>query len=151
MAIRIGKMQDSNLKAKHLFDIKRKLVCSADYFHKHVPPKKPEALSNWHWIKLSMLPAERTLYKSKKEYISIHYDKFTSVNSVELMTQLCIHGGGLATPPDFLIDKLIKQGELIEIFTQWQVEPIPVYAVWPQNSFSNSNAMLFLKFINQGA
>ncbi|MCG8429502.1 MAG: LysR substrate-binding domain-containing protein, partial [Chromatiales bacterium] len=59
--------------------------------------------------------------------------------SVEAMTQFCLLGSGLATPPLFLIEEALDRGELVEVLPEWRVDPIPVFAVWPANASSNNN------------
>jgi len=55
--------------------------------------------------------------------------------------------GGLINRPDFLIEREIKSNVLVELLPNWQVEPIPLYAVWPSNVFQNSSAKLLLDFL----
>ncbi len=94
-----------------------------------------------------MLPNNRTLVNSTGEKCEISFESNISVNSVEAMTQLCINGAGIATPPDFLIEREIKNNDLIELLPNWQVEPIPLYAVWPSNIFQNSSAKRLVDFL----
>ncbi|NIB41741.1 LysR family transcriptional regulator [Pseudomaricurvus alkylphenolicus] len=145
LAFRIGAMEDSAIKSRRLGNIERKLVCSADYYHRHTPPKTPRDLSDWQWIRLSMLPRERTLKKPGRKPVTVQFVNCVSVNSVELMTQFCRFGLGVATPPDYLVDEAITESELVELLPDWSVDPIPVYAVWPENVSAHSNAMLLLK------
>ncbi|NQZ90265.1 MAG: LysR family transcriptional regulator [Colwellia sp.] len=147
LAFRAGAMDDSNLKSKRIGEINRKLVCSSDYFQEHIPPTSPKSLTTWNWIKLDMLPNHRTLINSVGDKCEINFDSNISVNSVEAMTQLCINGAGIATPPDYLIDKEIENNTLIELLPNWQVEPIALYAVWPNNVFQNSCTKRLLDFL----
>ena len=145
LAFRIGAMQDSAIKSRRLGKIERKLVCSADYYRRHTAPKTPRDLSDWQWIRLSMLPRERTLKKSGRKPATVQFENCVSVNSVELMTQFCRFGLGVATPPGFLVNDALAEGELVELLPDWSVDSIPVYAVWPENVSVHSNAMLLLR------
>jgi DNA-binding transcriptional LysR family regulator len=147
LAFRAGSMSDSNLKSKRIGEINRKLVCSYDYWKDSIPPTSPDNLTTWKWIKLDMLPNHRTLINSAGVKCEINFESNISVNSVEAMTQLCINGAGIATPPDYLIEKEIENNTLIELLPNWQVEPIPLYAVWPNNVFNNSGAKRLLDFL----
>ena len=71
-----------------------------------------------------------------------------SVNNIDAMLQLCSEGMGLATPPAFLVEKLVNRGSLIEVLADWQVESIPVYAVWPGNSVRNRIAQKFVELVS---
>jgi len=147
LAIRAGSMDDSSLKSKRIGEINRKLVCSYDYWKEKKNPFSIHDLTQWNWIKLEMLPNHRTLVNSEGEKCEISFESNISVNSVEAMTQLCINGLGIATPPDYLIEREIKNNLLIELLPNWQVEPIPLYAVWPNNVSQNSNVKRLLAFI----
>jgi len=147
LAFRAGEMGDSDLMCKRVGEINRKLVCAYDYWKENKKPTSLLDLAKWNWIKLDMLPNYRTLINSDGEKNEIYFESNISVNSVEAMTQLCIHGAGVATPPDFLIESEIKNNVLVELLPNWQVEPIPLYAVWPSNVFQNSGAKRLLDFL----
>lgn len=146
LAIRAGDMDDSNLKSRKLGSIRRKLVCTPDYLASRENPKDPRELKTWEWIKLSMLPDERILRKQKKVRRLQMFNHVT-VDNVEAMTQFCLNGAGLATPPDYLVQQALELGELIEVLPDWKVDPIPVYAVWHGNVTPDSNIRRLLDFI----
>lgn len=144
LAIRVGQMEDSTLKARQIGEIPRRLVCAPEYLRQQTSPGGPGDLSHWQWIKLAMLPDSRTLIGPDNTPVECTFSPHTVVNTVELMTQFCIHGLGLATPPDFLIEPALKTGALVEPLPGWRVAPIPVYAVWPANVSESSNTRLLL-------
>ena len=148
IALRIGDMEDSSLKSKRIGQVERKLVCSPDYRAQQVEPNHPQDLASWHWIKLAMLPSSRTLINMDKQSQQISFNSHLTVDNVEAMTQFCILGLGLATPPDFLVEEQLISGTLIEVLQEWQVEPIPLYAVWHANASDNSNIRRLLNFLN---
>lgn len=147
LAFRAGEMEDSNLIAKRVGEINRKLVCSYNYWEENLKPASPQDLARCNWIRLDMLPNRRTLVNSKGEKSNIVFESNINVNSVEAMTQFCINGVGIATPPDFLVETEINNKVLIELLPTWKVEPIPLYAVWPSNVFQNNNAKRLLAFL----
>jgi len=150
LAIRAGEMNDSNLKTKRIGEIKRLLVCSKNYFSKQQKAGNPAELSHWQWIKLSMLPNYRGLIHNNKKEITINFNHQISVDSVEAMTQFCLLGCGVATPPDYLVNEAIKRKELIMLFPQWHVPAIPLYATWPNNHQENNNTRLLIDHLSTG-
>jgi DNA-binding transcriptional LysR family regulator len=110
-------------------------------------PISPQSLTTWNWIKLDMLPNHRTLINSVGERCEINFESNISVNNVEAMTQLCINGSGIGTPPDYLIEKEIENNTLIELLPNWQVDSIALYAVCPNNVFQNSSTKRLLDFL----
>ena len=148
IALRVGDMIDSSLKSKRIGQVDRKLVCSPDYWAQQVEPNHPQDLASWHWIKMAMLPSSRSLTNANKQSEQIIFDSQLTVDNVEAMTQFCILGLGLATPPDFLVEEPLASGTLVEVLQDWQVEPIPLYAVWHANASSNSNIRRLLNYLN---
>lgn len=147
VVLRAGDMPDSSLKSKLISRIERKLVCSKSYYKSHKSPQLPEALDSWQWINLTMMPTGRTLRKAGKSFTTAGTSSQISVNNIDAMLQFCSQGMGLATPPAFLVEKLVKRGSLIEVLSDWQVDSIPVYAVWPGNSVRNRNAHKFVELV----
>ena len=148
LAVRAGDMDDSNLKGRKLGEIARKLVCTPDYQASHPVPQKPRDLESWNWIRLSMLPDERRLRRQKRSQ-RVKFDAQVSVDNVEAMTQLCILGLGLATPPDYLVNDPLAKGKLVEVLPEWQVDPIPIHAVWHANVTQGSNVRRLLSYLFQ--
>lgn len=143
LAIRAGYMEDSALMSRNLGEIERKLVCSPCYYATHPAPSSPEELARWSWVRHSMLPSHRILTMGQ-ERIQVDFSSRISVNSVDAMAQLSLQGLGLSTPPALFVDDLLESGGLVEVLPGWQVEPIPIYGVWPNNASSASNTRLLL-------
>jgi len=149
LAIRAGNMPDSTLKSKKLGHIVRKLVCSTPLYQQRETPAKPEDLQDWPWIHLAPMPGYRELLDPEGNKYRLHYQSRFEVNSVEALSQQCINGLGLATPPAHLIDQELARGNVIEVLPEWQVPPIPLYAVWPGNVTEHSNTKQFLNYLSE--
>lgn len=151
IAFRAGEMEDSSLKTKRVGQIERKLVCSKEYFESRKNPTHPSDLEAWDWVRLEMMPNRRTLHHIDKASVSVSIIGKVCVNSVEAMSQLCIQGLGICTPPEYLVEKELSEGDLVEVLPEWTVAPIPISAVWPGNSVINSNTRRLVEFIvNEG-
>jgi DNA-binding transcriptional LysR family regulator len=64
------------------------------------------------------------------------------------MTRFCLAGLGVATPPDFLVDNAILDQRLVELLPGWQVDPLPLVAVWPGNVATNPNTRRLLSCLS---
>jgi len=147
IGIRIGQMENSNLKSKKLFKVRRKLICSQTYFCSKSKPVSPADLDDWNWIGLEMLPASRTFRNKQGEIFKTVNKSSILVNSVDATCQLAIHDLGLASPPDFMVEKEIDQGQLVHVLPDWEIADIDVYAVWPANQRRESLARRFINSI----
>lgn len=147
LAFRAGELADSTLKSKRIGNIDRILTCSAEYLSNKKVPTSPEDLAEWDWIALEMMPHFRMLIDEKNNTYKVNGKGNIMVDSVVALTQLCICGLGLATPPTAMIENELERGTLVEVLPVWSVVPIPYYAVWPGNIVPNINAVSFLRFL----
>ncbi|MCL1123247.1 LysR family transcriptional regulator [Shewanella surugensis] len=150
MVIRAGNLQDSSLKSKRIGSIQRKLVCSPHYLKSKSIPTHPEELSTWQWIKLNMLPNSRQVKFNKINYL-IKFKNNIDVDNVAAMTQFTLLGLGVSTPPSDLIESALLEGNLVELLPQWKVDPIPLYALWPNNVSQHSLSKRLLSFLSDSA
>ena len=90
-----------------------------------------------------MLPLSRRFRNNAGKSVIVNYQANLMCDSVDAAYQLAIAGAGLSSPPDFLVEKDIKEGKLVEVLPEWQMEPLNVYAIWPQNLLKNNLASRF--------
>jgi DNA-binding transcriptional LysR family regulator len=149
LAIRIGDLKNSALKAKRLFEMQRKLIVAPSYLKNRKQPHKPQDLTDWDWIGLKMRPDQKTLVNRSGKTFQIHFQPRIIVDSVDAVCQLAIAGLGLATPPLFLVEDELRQGLLVEPLTAWNIEPLAVYAVWPPNASKASLTFKLIHFLQE--
>ena len=169
LAMRIGDMADSGLISKRIGAVKRKLVCTPDFIQrqhllqgletKAVADLELKDIQSWPWIKLSMLSNKRRLIAKissgknlKQKSLELDFTSQLTVDSVEAMTQFCLLGSGIATPPDFLVEQAIVDGNLVELLPDWQVEDLPLYAVWHNSAtagLANKKVRRLLEYLTE--
>ncbi len=146
IAFSLGSLPDSALNVKRIGTRGRTLVCSPDYYKKHEEPHHPRDLKDWDWIKHDILPGNRTLYKGK-ERVDTNLTGHVSANSSVAMVEFTVAGLGLCTAGDWLIEDHLKEGRLIRVLPEWDVEEMPLYAVWHGNISDCSNTRRLLNFL----
>lgn len=134
VAIRVGTVRDSTLKSKKLSDMERKLVVSPAYLKSRPKPMKIQDLSGWDFIGLRMRPNDKLLVNKSGECARLTYEPQIVLDNIHAVVQMARAGLGVVTPPDFLVAEDIRQGKMIELFPEWKVESLPVYAIWPPNA-----------------
>ncbi len=146
LVIRAGELDNSNLKSKKIGYLDRVLVCSPSYLKKHKTPEILDELSTWSWIKLEQIPSERN-FRSENIEKRLKYQYKISVNSVEAMHHYCLLGVGLATLAKSQVTESLESGRLVHVLPNWEVEPIPLYALWPNNLTPSSNVKKLLNYL----
>ena len=148
IALRAGELDDSGLRARHLFDSHFRIVASPEYLEKHGTPQSTEELANHQCLGFTepsslntwaVLDAQGNPYK-----ISPHF----TASSGEILRSLCLSGCGIACLSDFLVDNDIAEGKLIPLLVeQTSNTPLPFNAVYYSDKAVNLRLRVFLDFL----
>ncbi|WP_293759849.1 LysR family transcriptional regulator [uncultured Aquitalea sp.] len=131
LAIRVGPLEDSNLRTRRLFSLQRCLAASPALLRERGHAASPEALADWPWIGLSMRADHKTLRHAELGDKHFRIRPRVVVNQVDAACQLAAAGAGLATPPLFLAQAALESGALVNPLPGWAPPPLEVQAVWP--------------------
>ena len=134
LALRVGDMADSSLKAVAIGEIERELVCSPALASEYPSAHDPEDIAAWPWIRLSMLPPMRNFLGPDGESRTVHFTSRIETDSVIAMHSLTRAGLGVSSPPSWHVVEDVRAGRLIRLLPQWVSVPLPVYAVWPPSA-----------------
>lgn len=138
LALRIGELPDSSLKARPVFLLPRTIIASQALLQEHPPASHPKDLAALPWIGLAMRPNRRVLRRAEGETCELRYVPRITVDSVEAAYQLARQGLGLAAPPDFLARDDLERGIVHQVLPDWSLAPLEVHAVWPSNIAASS-------------
>jgi len=135
IAIRAGDMKDSALKAQKLFEFERRLVASRAYLSSRAIPKSPSDLSDWDWIELAPVRGKKVEFRKVRRRQTVQkLNSRINANSAQAVSQLARAGVGLAIVPEFTVKPLVTASELEYVLSDWTIDPINVFAVWPSNA-----------------
>lgn len=143
LTIRAGNVANSDFKSVKLGEIDRILVCSPAFYQKQLTPKNPNELSSWPWLKLEQLPNKR-IFRSASTSQEVEFNSQITVNSVEAIYHYCLLGNGLAVLAKSQVEKDLLNGNLIQVLPNWQIEPLPLFALWPKNIKESNVTKLLL-------
>lgn len=131
VAIRIGKLQDSALKARHLGDMRMCIVGHQKYVDAHIPKHSREELAGCEFIRYQWLstPDMFTMQKDNKT-LQVALKGRMAINNVGAIANLVHAGAGLHYGPMWLFGPDIENGKLIEIFADWEKQKYPVHALY---------------------
>lgn len=149
VAIRMGRLEDSTLKARKLYDVDRILIAALSYAEKHPQPTTPEDLLDWAWLSLSPVRLKPEFRREGYQDVRLSPKPRVDVNDAHALYQLAKAGAGLATVPAFLADADVSTGVVKKILPEWQLDPIDVFAVWPSNAPKESLTGFFLDALSK--
>jgi len=146
IALRLGPLQDSSLKAKRLATIHRSVVCTPEYLASVGGVDDPSDLSRCGWIGRKNPSIIPVLYSSTGEiYIVPKQQQFIRVNNIEAIKSFVLSHNGVGLFSDILIEPELAEGTLLRLLPEWRVESMYLYAVW---SAQRTTGQLIKNFVN---
>ncbi len=149
IALRIGKLRDSILLCRHLWDMPRTLIASPEFVREYGPFVRPEDLHSIPWIRFSGMETTRTLVDANGGQSHVKQAGNLSVNSIEAMIDLTLNGAGVSSPPSHLVGQKIDAGQLVALIPDFRVIDLPVYAIWHRATVPNMLVKRFVDLIGQ--
>lgn len=144
LAIRIGHLEDSALRARRLGWYDRVFVASRDYLAKRGTPQTPDDLLDHDCVVYTLLSSGATWrFRDKDIPVSGRF----RVNSPDAVSAAVRAGLGVAHGPAWLFEDGLKSGQLQFILADHTAPPVPVQFVYVANRLLPTRAVVFMDFI----
>lgn len=146
LALRMGKLADSSLKALKISDISLIWVAGQNYVQTHSKIKKLEQLSEHRIITFNKKLENVTLLRkgSKKQRIKLKSSLL--VNNPLLAKSMVLLGQGVALLPDVICYDELKSGQMVRILPELTSEPSMFHYVWPAHVSESPKVRAFIDF-----
>lgn len=133
LALRIGRLQDSSLIARRLFDSHAVVCASPHYLSVHGEPETPEDLRRHDCLTYSNLadPDNWTAVDEGGEKHTVEVNSVLAASSGDFLTNAAAHGMGIVIQPTFIASEAIRRGSLVPVLTDYDWPLAPAYAVYP--------------------
>ena len=149
MAIRIGELEDSTLRARKLTETTRRMIASPDYFRRYGRPTRIDDLNEHKLLHYSNQSSGNVwkLTAPSGEKRQIRTAGWLTVNDGQSLLNAAISGLGIAYLPSFLYGSALKKGLVEEAIPDLPVEPLGIYAVYPPGRFTQPKVRAFIDFL----
>lgn len=149
LALYVGSLSDSSLKARKIGEIPVFLVASPDYVAKHEKLTHARDLEGWKFIRLEAVKDEFELHHPKEGSVIVSGADQISVNSSSAVIRFALAGAGVGRALDFSVKTALEEGRLIKLLPEWKLEKLEAYAVYPPNSSRKSLARKLVDYLIQ--
>jgi len=149
MAIRIGELEDSTLRARKLAETSRRMIAAPAYFAQFGRPEKIDDL-NEHKLLHYSNQANSAVWKitaPSGEKRQVRTAGWLTVNDGQSLLNACISGLGIAYLPAFLYADAMSRGLVEEAIPGLPVEVQGIYAVYPPGRFTQPKVRAFIDFL----
>ncbi|UXR66087.1 LysR family transcriptional regulator [Bdellovibrio bacteriovorus] len=150
VAIRIGTLEDSTLRAAHLGTSRLRILASPGYLNKHGIPKKVEDLAKHHLLGFTA-PRELNQWPLKTKHGNYSVESpCIAASSGETLLQLAKSGLGITCLSDFMTQQERSSGELVQILKSHTMDVRQdIHAVYYKNLNPSRRTTLFVQFLKE--
>lgn len=148
VAIRVGHLEDSSLRARELMLSYRHILASPEYLKKWGTPTSVEDLLQHRCLGFNEVLALNKwplLYADGQQFT---ITPFISSGSGETIRRLCLQGNGIACLSDFMTDEDIVRGDLIKLLVPDTIRiAMPLHAVYYTDQTVSTRIRCFIDFL----
>jgi DNA-binding transcriptional LysR family regulator len=150
VAVRFGEPPSSSLVARKLIDTRIVTVATPDYLERRGRPARPADLSNHLCIQVrdpvtgQPFPWE---FQRGRKLIKVPTSGRLLLTDAGTILGTCLSGVGVAQIKALGIQKLLDDGQLIDLFPDWPDERFPLYALYPSRHLPAAKVRAFIDFV----
>ncbi|KZN67488.1 LysR family transcriptional regulator [Pseudoalteromonas luteoviolacea] len=136
---------DSNYVGRPLTQFSYRICASPEYLNNHTPIVEAKDLQAHNCF-------EYTYFKNKHLWpveSGVAISGSLKVNSTPFMLEIIKAGKGIGFLPDFVCNKAIQNGEVIEILSHTNKPQLTLYALYPARHFVPETVIQCIQFLEQ--
>ena len=148
LAIRIGELQDSALKARLLAYSRRVVIASPEYLARNGTPRHPLDLRRHACIirtSAKEAVAWRFQLKGATKTVEVHGPLKT--DNASIVNQAVLHGLGIGVAQMWQVRELVEQRRISLLLTDYELPPVPVHVVWSPHRQMAPRVRRFIDFL----
>jgi len=144
LAIRIGTLKDSALKARRIGTSERVCVASGSYLARHSAPQLPQDLLQHNCILYTLLSSGNAWqFRDSEVTVSGRF----RCNSPDGVQRAVLDGLGVAYTPVWLFEEALLDGRVQALLLDHLGPPAPIHIVYPAKRLLPRRASVFMNFI----
>ncbi|MBO6774152.1 MAG: LysR family transcriptional regulator [Marinibacterium sp.] len=149
MAIRVGELEDSTLRARKLTETTKRMIASPNYFQQYGRPQKIDDLNDHKLLHYSNQSSGNVwkLTAPSGEKRQVRTAGWLSVNDGQSLLNAASSGLGIAYLPSYLYADAMEQGLVEDAMPSLPNEVQGIYAVYPPGRFTQPKVRAFIDFL----
>jgi DNA-binding transcriptional LysR family regulator len=148
LAIRVGQLPDSTLKARLLANSRRVVFAAPSYLAAHGRPRRPEDLTRHQCIVRTATSdgnAWPFTVNGRAKTVKVA-GRFRTSGAVAANAAAAL-GLGIATGPLWQARSLLDRGDVELLLARFEPPSVPIHAVWPATKLLPARTRLFVDFL----
>ncbi|MBC2885226.1 LysR family transcriptional regulator [Ochrobactrum sp. CM-21-5] len=150
-AIRIGTLTDQSLIARRIGNMNFVTCASPDYLARCSAPAHPTDFEKDNFVVGYFRPPSGELmpmqWKRGDEEVEITGRYIVASNEATTYLAAARAGLGVALAPQFMVREDLRSGALQPVLEEWQVDPKPIFLVYPPNRHLSNRLRVFADWL----
>lgn len=149
VALRLGGNLPPNVIARRIGIAARLLVAAPAYLETHGALEHPSDLANHNYVRFAWLASgdEVELHNADTRVSVPTKGRFRVNNALSIRETLAM-GAGIGLCPAWLVDDLLKSGQLVHVLPGWTGAPQELFVMYPSRRYQPVRAKLFIEFVS---
>jgi len=150
LAVRIGRLADSTLVARHAGEMRRIVVASSGYLRERGEPKTPAAIASHQTIQFGAMtgsPDWRFVEDGREVRVACTPRFIT--NSADAAIQYAGQDGGLTRVLAYQAAEAIKAGRLKIVLAKFEQPALPIHLVYPTSRLLSAKVRAFIDLVTE--
>ncbi|UOP09742.1 LysR family transcriptional regulator [Pseudomonas palleroniana] len=150
--VRGGEITDQSLVARHVGDLKLGIYATPDYLQRFGRPAHPRELEDGRHSTVGFLWSRTgkalpyTLQRGE-EIIEVQGRPLLITDDGNAYLAAGLAGLGVLWLPQYMAKPHLASGELLPLFEEWQMEPMPMYLAFPPNRHVSTKVRVFIDWV----
>ena len=150
--VRGGELTDLSLIARHIGDLRLGLYAAPDYLARAGLPQHPQQLNtpDHHVVAFVWARSGKALAPTMRygdEHITIQSRYLLAVDDGNAYLAAGLAGLGVLWLPDYMSREHVADGQLVALFADWELDPMPMYVAFPPNRHVSAKLRVFIDWI----
>lgn len=152
--LRGGALPDSSLLARRVGELPFGAFAAPSYLARAGTPHHPRELQDTHHRIVGFL-SHRTgqvapiTWQREAEQLDVQGRHVVAVDDGNAYLAAGLAGMGVLCVPRYMADPHAAQGELVPLFSDWQLPPMPMYLVFPPHRHVSAKLRVFMAWIEE--
>ncbi|QPF95054.1 LysR family transcriptional regulator [Bradyrhizobium commune] len=147
LALRVGRVPDSQLVARKLAEVQMIHCASPDYLARRGEPQTPSDLAQHDCLVFSDAPGMATWRFGRAEGPRVRVAGRLWVNSLDALATAAEAGAGIVRVPSWQVERQLGEGRLRRLLREHEPAPAPLHALYQPSRLGSAKIRAFIDFL----
>lgn len=149
-AVRGGALADTSLIARRVGAIHFLTAAAPSYLARYGVPQHPRDLDRHRCVNYFSAKTGRIFdwdFNRGDERIEVPMRGVIALNDSNAYVEAGLAGLGIIQMTDYLVERHVQSGRMVQVLPDWQSDPLPIHVVYPQNRHLSAKVRVFVEWI----